>query len=331
MWPMSAAHWSDEIDGILDGDLTTGLAYVTPAGGAVVTTVASIGLRDRSAGTVSFTTSLGFGRKLERIRRNPRVALCYHSREHGFSSSPRLVLLQGRVNEIIKPEPDYVEQELTPRVVRYLGPLKRGRLFWDRWLREYYQDRVLVTVGLARIVVWPDAEAGGDPEVIGEPLPAAPPSQTPPRGGTGPRVDSLKAARRLGALPHRLLGFTQSDGYPAILPVDVTAASGAGLTLQQPGGWTMPPGGRRACLFGHAYRPKLIGLKTRQYTGWLLVDDAGNSAVFAPHTEKGFVAPPNKTLLLLLNGLVAKIGLRRARRAGRADLLDRHPQPSPGQ
>lgn len=328
---MSAVHWSDEVDGILDGDLTAGLAYVTPAGGAVVTAVASIGLRDRTAGTVGFTTSLGFGRKLERIRRNPRVALCYHSREHGFSSSPPLVLVQGIVTEIIKPEPDYVQHELTPRVVRYLGPPKRGRLFWDRWLREYYQDRVLVTVEVARMVVWPEADAGGEPDVIGEPLPAAPPSQAAPRGGTGPRVNSLKAARRLGALPHRLLAFTQSDGYPGVLPMDVIGGSSAGVLLRQPGGWTLPPGGRRASLFGHAYRPKLIGLKTRQCTGWLVVDDTGNSAVFAPHTEKGFVAPPNKTLLLLLNGLVAKIGLRKARRAGRADLLDRQPQASEGQ
>ena len=60
--------WSDTADEIITGDLTTAVAYVTPAGGAVVTAVAPIGLRDRDAGTVSFTTSLGFGRKLERLR-----------------------------------------------------------------------------------------------------------------------------------------------------------------------------------------------------------------------------------------------------------------------
>ena len=51
--------WPDDVDQILAGDLTTALAYVTPAGGAVVTAVAPIGLRDREAGTVTFTTSLG--------------------------------------------------------------------------------------------------------------------------------------------------------------------------------------------------------------------------------------------------------------------------------
>ena len=87
--------WSDEVDSVIDGDLTAGLAYVTPAGGVVVTAVAPIGLRDRAAGTVGFTTSLGFGKKLERIKRNPKVALAYHAREHGFADSDLYVLVQG--------------------------------------------------------------------------------------------------------------------------------------------------------------------------------------------------------------------------------------------
>ena len=78
--------WSDNDDAIIGGDLTAALAYATPAGGAVLTPVAPIGMRDRNARTVAFTTSLGFGRKLERIAANPRVALAYHAREHGFAS-----------------------------------------------------------------------------------------------------------------------------------------------------------------------------------------------------------------------------------------------------
>jgi hypothetical protein len=75
--------WSDLDDEIIGGDLTAALAYLTPASGSVVTAVAPIGLRDRAAGTVGFTTSLGFGRKLDRIKENPRVALAYHARQHG--------------------------------------------------------------------------------------------------------------------------------------------------------------------------------------------------------------------------------------------------------
>src|SRR5437879_13309754 len=173
------------------------------------------------------------------------------------------------------------------------------------------------------MTVWPDTDASGDPEVLGEPLPAPPPSQAPPRGGAGPRVDSVGVARRMRSLPHRLLAFTQSDGYPAILPVDVAGGSSSGLALRQPGGSQIPPGARRACLLGHSYQPHLIGLKTRQSTGWLEAADESDSATFAPHTEQGFAAPANKTLTLLINGLVAKVGLRRGRRAGSAALLNR--------
>src|SRR4051812_49620464 len=101
--------WPDDIDQILTGDLTAALAYCTPAGGAVVTAVAPIGLRDRAAGTVSFTTSLGFGRKLDRIEKDPHVALAYHAREHGHSSSSRYVLVQGSATVIREPDREYLD------------------------------------------------------------------------------------------------------------------------------------------------------------------------------------------------------------------------------
>src|SRR5438477_12223997 len=104
--------WSDLDDEIIGGDLTAALAYATPAGGAVVTPVAPVGLRDRPAGTVSFTTSLGFGRKLDRIKENPRVALAYHAREHGFATGTRFVLVQGIASYDAHPDRDLLEQPI---------------------------------------------------------------------------------------------------------------------------------------------------------------------------------------------------------------------------
>src|ERR687884_783127 len=105
-----SVSWPDEVDQVIDGDMTAALAYVTPAGGAVVTAVAPIGLRDRERGTVTFTTSLGFGRKLERIRRNPRVALAYHAREHGFAGGERYVLVQGDARFDATPDARYRDE-----------------------------------------------------------------------------------------------------------------------------------------------------------------------------------------------------------------------------
>src|SRR3954466_2465535 len=132
-----AVQWSDAVDAVLDGDVTAALAYLTPAGGAVVTAVAPLGLRDREKGELTFTTSLGFGRKLERIRRDPRIALLYHAREHGFHRGDELVLVQGTARIVEDPDAAYLERVVTPAAAQYLGAPRRGRL-WDRWLREYY-------------------------------------------------------------------------------------------------------------------------------------------------------------------------------------------------
>ena len=145
---MTPVEWPDDVDEVIGGDITAGVGYVTPAGGAVVTAVAPIGLRDRAAGTVSFTTSLGFGKKLARIRGNPRVALAYHAREHGFAAGSTFVLVQGDATLTLEPDRDFLDREIEPRAERFLGPRKSGP-FWDRWLQEYYADRVPVDVAVS--------------------------------------------------------------------------------------------------------------------------------------------------------------------------------------
>lgn len=310
---MTAVQWPDAVDEVIGGDLTAALAYVTPAGGAVVTAVAPIGLRDRDAGTVSFTTSLGFGRKLERIERDPRVALAYHAREHGMSSSPRYVLVQGSASVVKQPDPEYLEligRQATP----FMGPPRRG-LFWDRWLSAYYGDRVPVHVQVERIVSWPDLRCEGEPEVHGSPVPGdgPPPPQKPPAKGTGPRLDAARAGTAASKLPHQLVAFRGSDGHPVVVPVRVTGADAGAIRLEGAPG-LLPPGGRRAGMLAHDYRAKLIGLAARQHTGWLEVD--GDRALYAPHTKSSFRAPANKTLLLLGNGYLARKGLREAQKRG---------------
>ena len=163
-----------------------------------------------------------------------------------------------------------------------------------------------------RIVSWPDLRCGGEAEVHGEALPSeAPEAQREPKGGTGPRVDCVRAQLRLAELPHRLIAYRGADGYPVVVPVEVTGGDGGAIELGAADG-LLPPGGRRAGVIAHDYRPKLIGLAARQHTGWLAVDD--ERALYAPHTESGFRAPANKTVLLLVNGLLARQGLRRARK-----------------
>src|SRR5216684_7007873 len=126
-----SVRWSDDVHEVITGDITAAVAYITPAGGAVVTAVAPCGIERRDQGVVGFTTSLGFGKKLERIIRDPHVALAFHAREHGFSASPAFVLAQGHASVDITPSRERLEA-LTPQAERYLGKVVRGR-GWD-WL-----------------------------------------------------------------------------------------------------------------------------------------------------------------------------------------------------
>ncbi|MEV4703876.1 hypothetical protein [Actinoplanes sp. NPDC049316] len=63
------------------------------------------------------------------------------------------------------------------------------------------------------------------------------------------------------------------------------------------------------------------GVSNRIGTGRLEVTDGG--AVWAPHTAGGFSSPPGKTFHLLGNGLLSKYLIRKARRDGTLDELDR--------
>ncbi|MEA2387422.1 MAG: hypothetical protein QOG41_195 [Thermoleophilaceae bacterium] len=313
--------WPDEVDRVIDGDMTAALAYVTPAGGAVVTAVAPIGLRDRERGSVGFTTSLGFGKKLERIRRNPRVALAYHARKHGFADGTLYALVQGDARLSLEPDRDYLETEIGPRAERFMGPRKSGR-FWDRWLQEYYADRVPVDVDVERIVAWPELDSSGEAEVLGAPAAAAhAESQAPPKNGTAPRVDAAKSGAAAGRLPYVLLAFVGADGYPVVHPVAIAEARQDGIVLRAASPSLLPPGGRRAGLLAHDYGEHLVGLQARQFTGWLTAEEGSNRALYAPHTTSAFRAPANKTLLLLANGFLAKRGLKQAQRSGAMERL----------
>lgn len=302
-----ALQWSERTDRVLGGDLTAVLGYLTPAGGVVVTAIAPMGLRDREKGELTVTTSLAFGKKLERIRRDPKVALLYHAREHGFHRGDELVLVQGTARVVEHPDPAYLRDEVFPAAAAFMGPPKQGR-FWNFWLDAYFEERVPVHIDVERVVTWPSLDGSGEPEVEGPPPPAeAPAPQSAPRNGAGPRLDAARAARRAAALPHAVVGYKGADGYPVVLPVHVGAGGERGIALSSH--VPLPPGGRRAGLLAHGYERHLTGLRVRQHTGWL--DDG----TYAPHTQAGFRAPKNKTLLLLANGLMAKIGLRKARKA----------------
>lgn len=310
------AHWPGHVDEVLGGDHALTLVYATPARGAVLLPVTNFALRDRRAGTVSaVNSSVGAPRKLERIRANPRVALAYHTREHAAHARPEYVLVQG-VATLSSPIPDY--PGTVPEAWSRMENWDSSHLLWKRW-RRIYALRVEIEVAVERIVVWPDLACAGEPEVIGRALPPEPPpSQSEPKKGTDPRVDAKRAARAGSRLPHTLIGWIGTDGFPVAVPVRIEGAGPKGCHLRAARG-LFPPGSRRAGLTTHWFSRRVIGQNQRKHTGWLTANDDGVTAVYAPHTSSSYRFPASETLFRIVSGGATRLGLRAARRAGFTD------------
>jgi hypothetical protein len=305
--------WNDQVDEILAGDHVVALVYATPAKGAVLLPVTNFGTRDRAAATISVNSSVGVPRKLERIRANPQVALAFHTRRHSLCDRPEYVLVQGRA-------------ELGPPLADFPATVERWREFepwdevsplWRRWQR-IYALRVEIKITPERIVVWPDLSCAGDPEVHGTPLPgAAPEPQSPPKGGTGPRLRVRRAARLAGRLPDVLLGWIGADGFPVAAPVRIEGVEDRGLRLAASPG-LLPTGARRAGLTAHSFTYGVLGQNQRKHTGWL-ESRGGGEAIYAPHTISAYRLPPWRPLYRVVTGAGTRLGVRRARRAGFMD------------
>lgn len=312
--PGRGRGWPMAVDSILDGDLAVMLADVTPANGVVLTPLTNFALRDRTDGTVSVLTSLGAWRKLARMRRDPHVALVFHTRRHGYATGDRYLLVQGTASFALTPDRAWLES-IEPNWQRSMGPRDIG--LWERWTRVYQWERIGVEIAVERIVSWPDLECRGPLEVFGAPLSEVAPSpQRIPAKGVVARVNTARVTRRIARLPDTLLGWVGVDGFPFVVPVRHATATQHGITLDVACG-LVPDGGRRAGLTSHWFTRGVLGQEQRVHTGWLQAEDG--KVLYAPHTEAGYRMPPSKLLYRVVVGGMARYGLRKARRAGFLD------------
>ena len=199
--------------------MTAALGYATPAEARW-----SYGGRPRSGCATASRrrsgsrTSLGFAKKLDRIQREPRVALAYHTREHG-GQRPEFVLVQGRAEPVTEPTPE--DRALVRRQAeQFLGSAQAGRSGTAGCASTTWcASRSGCTS--ERITVWPDLDCAGEPERYGLPEPVSTPDpQLAPANGTAPRVDMQRAAKRL-AKTRTCCSATSTPTYPELAPVEM--------------------------------------------------------------------------------------------------------------
>ena len=309
------AGWPDAVEEILGGDQAVALAYVTPASGVVLLPVTNFGMRDREAGTIAVNSSVGVWKKLRRMRRNPQVAVAFHTRDHAFTDRPEYVLVHGTASFTWPPDRDSWLAEMgAENWERFGGQAREVGPLWERWMSAYHW-RVNVRIAVERLVAWPDLTCRGEPEVHGAPLPPeSPEPQRPPAKGTRPRVAPRRTALRARRRPNVLLGWVGADGFPMVVPVEVGEAHERGIRLDPPPGLA-PPGGRRAGLLAHSFAHGTWGQNQRKHTGWMEAD-SGGAVSYAPHTKSGYHLPTSLVLYRIASGLVTRRGLRAGMRDG---------------
>jgi hypothetical protein len=312
--PSATVSWPETVDEILAGDQVVVMAQVTPANGVVLTPLTNFGIRDPDAGTTTpLNSSIGMWKKLRRLQEDPRVAVAYHTRKHAFTQRPEYVLVQGTASLSALEDHGWLEHH-RENWERFAGPRDVGPL-WERWLRIYHW-RVGIQIEVERVLLWPDLACHGPAQVHGAPLPStAAPVQRPPKGGTKPRINHARAARRAASLPSILLGWVGTDGLPMVIPVAITGTEPSGILLDVPTGW-VPAGGRRAGLTAHTFARYSYGQHQHKHTGWLQADPTRARVLYAPHTQHGYHLPPSRALYRLSAGLITRRGHREGVRAG---------------
>ncbi|ORA34221.1 pyridoxamine 5'-phosphate oxidase family protein [Mycobacterium aquaticum] len=298
-------QWPTAIDKILDGDQVVGVATVTPAGGVVISPMTNFAVHRPHAGTIAVNSSLGAAKKTERMRRNPHVAVAFHSRRHSSADGSQYVLVHGdaTVSAPIRDFPSTIGTRWDEKDGAPAGGL------WGWWLRDYYA-RVPITISVTRVVVWPALDATGSPQIYGARLPGVPASQSPPAGGTTARTNCARAARISRRLSHLLLGWVGADGYPVVVPVSLERGDDClRLSTAAP---ILPAGERRAGLTAHQFTHHGHGRHgdhQRLHTGWLEVESPC-TARYYPHSSTGFHMPPSTLVYRLAVGLAARNGAK---------------------
>ena len=237
------------------------------------------------AGSIDVTTGLGYPKKADDARRNPRVALLFSDPTGSGIESGIQVLVQGT--------PEVDERDLEANAERYFREsgeklpatkkmhppaLMRAPLRW-------YYTRIYVHVRPERVFVWPDGDLGQAPDVhdahleevrsghIEEPpQPPAEPTGEPPRWDA--RIDELGERH-----PTAVLSWLAPDGFPlsARMPVELDRQRRRIVLGAEPAGLPLTAG--RASLVAHAHGEDFTWQENVQVRGDLITAEDGWAVV----------------------------------------------------
>ena len=273
---------------------------------------------------IDVTTGLGYPKKANDARENPKVALLFSDPTGcGIENTPQ-VLVQGTAlvdDEDLEANRERYSRESAEKLpaTKDMLPPKavRGLLNW-------YFTRIYVHVRPERVYVWRDGDATKEPELFGTHMEEIrsrhaeePPANTPDPEGGGPlwneRIDELGERYETA-----VLSVLAPDGFPfsARLPIAVDRGARRVRIQAEAVGAPLRPG--LACVAAHAHHPDFKWQQNFQVRGDLVKDDHGWALV--PHKLiGGFELPPGRVAAVRAN--LGKA--RRFRRIAKRELAKR--------
>ena len=233
---------------------------------------------ETGASTIDITTGIGYPKKAEDARRNPRVGLLFSDATGSGIESGIRVLVQGTAEvddrDLTANRERYRRESLQklPATKEMLPPKAIEGLF------GWYYERIYVKVRPERVFVWPDGDSTAEPVVhdshieevrsghIEQPL-----DRDDAKAGGGIAWDE-----RIGELGQRyedaVIAWTAPDGFPLAvrLPVDLDEPARRVRIKAEPGGLPLLDG--RACLAAHRHAPDFRWQENFQVRGDLVRD-----------------------------------------------------------
>jgi hypothetical protein len=262
---------------------------------------------------IDVTTGLGYPKKANDARKNPKVALLFSDPTGCGITDPATVLVQGTADvddrdlEANRVRYDRECIEKLPAVKEMSPPeFMKKRLGW-------YYTRIYVHVRPERVYIWHNGDMSTEPQLFDSHMEEVrsghdeepETDQAPPEGGAlawDGRLDELGNLHKTA-----VVSFVAPDGFPFAFrtPVKVDASNGVVWLEGNPLGVPLAPG--LACLTAHDHDERFTYQRNFQLRGDL-VNEQGRWALRPHKLVGGFELPPGSALQR------ARLNLGKARR-----------------
>jgi hypothetical protein len=273
---------------------------------------------------IDVTTGVGYPKKAKDARANPRVAMLFSDPTGcGMEHAPQ-VLVQGMA-EVDDRDLDANRERYRRELVEKLPGMRRQLppKFLERFFGWYF-TRVYVHVRPERVYMWPDGDAGREPQLFDAHMEEVRSGhdEEPAGAHAGTEGGGIAWDERMDELGARyqdaVVSLVAPDGFPFSVRLPIAVDRGARRVRLggAPVGVPWQPG--LACLTAHEHGPEFQWQQNFQVRGDLVEED-GAWAVIPHKLVGGFELPGS-----LYSRVRANLGkIRRFRRTARRELARR--------